>query len=114
MITIDRFREIAFSLPEMEESPHFEKTSFRVAKKIVATVDLTKNIACVKLNEIDQSAFCSFDTSIIYPVPNKWGKSGWTFIELNRVNEETLIDAFKTAYVGVAPKRLAGLVLENG
>lgn len=110
MITIDRFRELAFSLPEMEEGPHFEKTSFRVVKKIVATVDLTKNIACIKLNEIDQSAFCSFDASIIYPVPNKWGKSGWTLIELNKVHEETLIDALKTAYKSVAPKRLGELV----
>lgn len=110
MITIERFREIAFSLPEIEESPHFEKTSFRVNKKIVATLDLNTKIVCVKLSEIDQSAFCAFDASIIYPVPNKWGKSGWTLIELDKVQEETLIDAFKTAYVGIAPKRLVGLI----
>jgi len=110
MISIERFREIALSFPEIEESPHFEKTSFRVNKKIVGTLDLTRQIVCLKLTEIDQSAFCAFDTAIIYPVPNKWGKSGWTLIELNKVNEESMIDAFKTAYVGIAPKRLVELV----
>lgn len=110
MVTIERFREIAFYFPEIEESPHFEKTSFRVNKKIVATLDLKTQIVCVKLSEIDQSAFCAFDNTIIYPVPNKWGKNGWTLIELTKVNEETLIDAFKTAYVGIAPKRLVELV----
>lgn len=103
MVTIERFRELITSFPKMEELPHFEKTSFRVNKKIVATLDVKTLIVCVKLNEIDQSAFCSFDASIIYPVPNKWGKSGWTFIELTKVEEETLIDALRTAYQTVLP-----------
>lgn len=103
MVTIERFRELITALPNIEELPHFEKTSFRVNKKIVATLDLNKLIVCVKLNEIDQSAFCYFDASIIYPVPNKWGKSGWTFIELNKIQEETLLDALTTAYQTVVP-----------
>jgi hypothetical protein len=42
--------------------------------------------------------FSAFDKTVIYPVPNKWGKQGWTFVELDKVEEETLIDALTTAY----------------
>jgi hypothetical protein len=61
---------------------------------------------CIKLTAIDQDAFSLFDKSIIYPVPNKWGKNGWTFIELSLVNSATLLDALTAAYCTVAPNRL--------
>ena len=37
MITLDQVRNIAMSLPEVTEEPHFEYTSFRVRGKIFAT-----------------------------------------------------------------------------
>ena len=43
MVSIDTFRKLALSFPEATEEPHFEKTSFRVKKKIFATYD-DKNI----------------------------------------------------------------------
>lgn len=45
MVTIDSFRKLALSFPEATEEPHFEKTSFRVKKKIFATFDEAKNRA---------------------------------------------------------------------
>lgn len=76
MVSINDFRKLAMSLPEAEEQPHFEKASFRVGKKIFATLNVPENRACLKFSELDQSAFCSFDKEVIYPVPNKWGKQG--------------------------------------
>jgi hypothetical protein len=38
-------------------------------------------------------------------VPNKWGKQGWTFIDLNSVDEALFVDALTTAYCEVAPKK---------
>lgn len=107
MNQIEFLRELALSLPETTEEPHFEKTSFRVKKKIFATYDAKNNRACLKLSEIDQNVFSTIDNSVIYPVPNKWGKHGWTFFELDRSDNEILKDAVKTAYCGVAPKYLA-------
>ena len=107
MVSLDSFRKIAVSFTEVEELPHFEKTSFRVRKKIFATLDAQHQRACVKLTEIDQSIYCDIDPTMIHAVPNKWGKSGWTFIELNTVNEEILTDIMTTAYCTVAPKSLA-------
>ncbi len=114
MIFIDLIRSIALALPETTEEPHFEKTSFRVAKKIFATLDSAQSRVTIRLNEIDQDVFSGFDKTIIYPVPNKWGKQGWTIIELSRVPESLLRDALITAYCQVAPKRLsAGLNTEK-
>ena len=98
MVTNESFRELALSLPDAVELPHFENTSFRIKKKIFATLSEKLKRACLKFSEIDQSVFSSFDQSVIYPVPNKWGKQGWTFVELEKVNEETLVDALTTAY----------------
>jgi hypothetical protein len=105
MVSTKEFRKLALSFPETVELPHFEKTSFRIGKKIFATLNEKENKACLKLSVIDQDVFTIFDKSIIYPVPNKWGQQGWTFVELTRVREKMLVDALTTAYKEVAPKR---------
>ncbi|SOD93504.1 MmcQ/YjbR family DNA-binding protein [Spirosoma fluviale] len=110
MIDLERIRQIALSFPETTEQPHFGKFSFKVGKRVFATYNGPHNRICVKLAELDQAAFCSFDTSVIYPVPNKWGKQGWTLVNLAKVFDETLIDALTMAYCEVAPKKLAALV----
>lgn len=106
----DTLRQIALSLPEATEEPHFEKVSFRVNKKIFATAVAGEGRATVKLSVTDQDAFCLFDSSVIYPVPNKWGKQGWTHINLQTVNQPMLTGILKAAYCEVAPKHLAALV----
>jgi len=114
MVSIDTFRKLALSFPEATEEPHFEKTSFTVKKKIFATFDEAKNRACIKLSEIDQDVFSSTDKTVIFPIPNKWGKQGWTLIEMSKVREELFVDALTTAYCQVAPKKLSELVRPNG
>ncbi|WP_207420330.1 MmcQ/YjbR family DNA-binding protein [Desertivirga brevis] len=113
MVTFDLFRQLALSLPEVTEEPHFEKTSFRVKKKIFATYVAELQIATVKLSEIDQDVFSSNDRTVIYPVNNKWGKQGWTMIEMKRVNEGLFTDALRTAYCEVAPKNLRLQLKQN-
>lgn len=107
MVTINTLRTIALSFPEVTEEPHFEKTSFRVRKKIFATYDEKNKRACIKLSEVDQDIFSAADKTIIYPIENKWGKQGWTFVEMSKVQKQLLIAALKTAYCEVAPKKLA-------
>jgi predicted DNA-binding protein (MmcQ/YjbR family) len=105
VVSIETFRQIALSFPESAESPHFEKTSFRVGKKIFATLDVVNKQACLKLSEIDQDVFSAFDKSAIFPVPNKWGKQGWTLINLEKVREDMLLDAMSLSYSMVASKK---------
>ena len=98
MITLANFKTLALSFPDVIELPHFEKTSFRINKKIFATLNKKENRACIRLSLIDQSVFCAFDLSIIYPVPNKWGKQGWTLINLAKIKKPMLKDALTQAY----------------
>jgi predicted DNA-binding protein (MmcQ/YjbR family) len=102
MVSLEQLREIALSFPQTTEEPHFDKTSFRVKKKIFATFDAKNNCSCLKLSEIDQDVFSSFDKSVIYPVANKWGKQGWTFIEMQHVDPDLFLDALTCAYHEVA------------
>ncbi len=102
MISIEKFRQISLSFPGTVEQAHFEKTSFRVKKKIFATLDEMHKKATLKFQAIDQSVFCLIDTSAIYPVPNKWGKQGWTIFDLAKVNNEIMKDALSVSYKTVA------------
>lgn len=110
MVTISEFKKLALSFPETTEQPHFEKTSFRVRKKNFATLDEKENRATLKLNEIDQDVFATVAPEAVFPVPNKWGKQGWTFVHLGKVRSEILTDALTTAFCEVAPKRLSELL----
>lgn len=107
MLSTDAFRQAALAFEEAVEQPHFEKTSFRVAGKIFATLDLPAQRATLKLSVLDQSVFCSFDATIIYPAAGAWGKGGWTTVELQKIKPEMLQDALTCAYCSVAPKRLS-------
>lgn len=113
MTDFNAVRRIALAFPEVREEPHFEKASFRIAGKIFATTDLTNDRITVKLSVADQDVFSTFDNGIIYPVANKWGKQGWTIVELKAVEEKLLRAILAAAYCTVAPKKLAALVALN-
>lgn len=104
MVRPETVRKMSLALEGAEELPHFEKPSFRIKKKIFATLDLKNNRACLKLSLIDQSVFSAFDSSVIYPVPNSWGKQGWTFVDLKKVRKDMFKDALSCAYEEVSKK----------
>jgi predicted DNA-binding protein (MmcQ/YjbR family) len=106
-MSIDEFRKLAQSFHESEEVPHFEKPSFRVKKKIFATLHSDSNKAVLKLDLINQHVFMGINSKEIYPVKGAWGKQGWTFFELEELPEELVYDALSIAYCIVAPKKLA-------
>jgi len=105
MVSIENFRKLALAFENVTEEPHFEKTSFRVNKKIFATFDEKKQHAVLKLNEIDQSVFCASSEMIFYPIPNKWGKQGWTIVELLKVRPEMFEDALLHSYQNTISKK---------
>lgn len=105
MVSIKTFRQLALSFEATREEPHFEKTSFRVKKKIFATLNEKENRATIKLSLTEQDLFCIYDKDVMYPVPNKWGKQGWTHINLKNIPEEMCKDALETAYLEVISKK---------
>lgn len=107
MISNQVFKDLALSFSGVTEQPHFDKTSFRSNKKIFATLDEAGNTACLKFTPLDQSVFCAFDKEVIYPVANKWGKQGWTMINLKKIRKSMLKDALTVAYSQADPKSSA-------
>lgn len=110
MVSIETFSQLALSFEQVTEEPHFQKTSFRIKKKIFATLDREAQKAVLKLSALDQSVFCAFDKAVIYPVSGSWGKQGWTVVELKKVRKTMLQDALTSAYRNVAPKQLSGKI----
>lgn len=106
MVTLSTFRQLALSFPNAEELPHFELASFRVKKKIFATLWEKENKAMLKLSLIEQSVFCAYENgTVFYPVPGGWGKKGATFVDLGKVKKEMLKDALTVAYNELIAKK---------
>jgi predicted DNA-binding protein (MmcQ/YjbR family) len=105
MITAAAFRKLALSFDSAIELPHFENVSFRVNKKIFATLNKNESRGCLKFGEEEQALLCSHDKEIIYPVPNKWGKQGWTLVNLKKISPALLKAALTAAYLYVAAGR---------
>ncbi len=73
----EEFRKLALSFPGTAEHPHFNRIAFKVTnKRIFATLHKATGTVNFKFSKIDQSVFCTFDKTGIYPVPNKWGLQG--------------------------------------
>lgn len=105
MIDIETARQIALSLPGTLEKDHFGMPSFRVNNRIFSTLWVKEHRMMVKLSLVDQSVFNSFDPAVFYPVPNKWGLKGATFVELDKVRRDMLEDALNLAWRGVVEKK---------
>jgi predicted DNA-binding protein (MmcQ/YjbR family) len=106
MVSQDTFRKFALSFTDAEELPHFDVASFRVKKKIFATLWEKDNKAMLKLSLVDQSVFCAFESgTVFYPVPGAWGTKGATFVDLSKVRKDMLKDALTTAYNELTAKK---------
>jgi hypothetical protein len=104
VITLKSIKSYALSLPETDEHPHFDLISCRVNKKIFITINMPMKRCTLKFTREFQDIFTSISKGKIYPVPNAWGRSGWTTVELQDINPELLNDAILIAWRGVAPK----------
>lgn len=105
MVSIAAFRKLALALPGAEELPHFEKPSFRVKKKIFATLHEKDKRAMLMLTPEDQSVFCLYDATIFIPVPGFWGAKGATFVDLTKVRTDMCKDALSAAHASLQKKR---------
>lgn len=105
-MTTEEFRELALSFPGTVENPHFDRAAFKVTnRRIFVTLHQGSETANLKLSEINQHVFCSFDNNAVYPVPNKFGLHGWTTFDLKKVPKGLMLDALDTAYQDVLKSR---------
>ena len=115
MVTGTDLRAAALALPQTEEKPHFERTSFRVSApkgKIFATMPADAATANLMLTPETQTLLCAAEPAIFVPVPNKWGEKGATVMTLSACDEITLRSALKMAWQNAAPTKLHALLDE--
>ena len=104
MLTPDDIRQVALSMPEAYEEPHFDTASFRVNKKIFCTIHTKQPRIMLKLDPEDQHNLS--DGEAVVPVPGTWGRNGSTFVWYEKLAAERLPDLMRMAWAQVAPKRL--------
>ena len=106
-------RGLATTFPEAVEQLHFHKASFRVAKKIFATMDEADAHMVVKLTADQQAMMTEVRPDLYRTVPGAWGRQGWTIVRLQAADAASLRHALTMSYRNVAPKKLAALVAEG-
>ena len=112
-MTVDEFRALALSLPQMIEKPHFERASFRVDAprgKTVATLLEKDASANVFLTTEEQEMLIGAEPEIFSKVPNKWGDKGATTIALARIDQPTAQSALIMSWKHAAPSKLRSLL----
>ncbi len=100
----DEFRAIALALPEAVEEPHLERPSFRVRKRIFATLRPGEGLAVLKLSRAAQDALVAATPQTFSRTP--WADQGWTSVNLRRADAAELRELVAEAWAEVAPKRL--------
>ena len=104
MSNVHSLRRIALSLPEAYEQDHFGGPSWRVAKKIFASCSPEKNRATLKLDRGQQMILFEVRPETFSPAV--WGALVWTYVELDRIEDDELAELVKLAWRQVAPKAL--------
>lgn len=105
MVDLETARNLCLALPQVEEYSHFEKPAYRVKKKIFATLWLDDKRAVLKFLKTEQPLFCE-EYQSVFPVKGKWGTFGWTYVDLNKVEESVFKKLLEAAWKNVAPKKL--------
>ena len=106
-MTIDDFRTIALSLPDVIESAHMGHPDFRVGGKIFATLWPDEGWGMVKLTPEQQARLMRDEPEVFVPVKGGWGRNGATHVRLESANAAAVRTALLTAWLNIAPEKSA-------
>ena len=100
-------RRIALSLEGTSEAPHFDRAAFKV-KRIYATLAADGKTANLKFDPDEQEFKCMLAPDVFAPVPNAWGKQGWTTVTLSKASAAELRSALEMAWLHAVPTKPGG------
>ena len=112
MSTAATFSKIALSLEGTTAAPHFDRTAFKVAR-IYATLAPDGRTANLKFAPDEQELKCMVAADAFAPVPNAWGKQGWTTATVANLTEKELKRALEMAWQHAQPKSKPGARKRN-
>ncbi len=104
MATAQELRRMALALEGTTEAPHFDRAAFKVAR-IYVTLAADGRTANFKFTPDEQEFKCMMAPEAFAPVPNAWGKQGWTPATLSKLNAAGLKIALETAWAHAVPKK---------
>jgi hypothetical protein len=104
MATGKDLRRLALSLEGTTEAPHFDRAAFKVAR-IYVTLAADGRTANFKFSPDEQEFKCMLAPAAFAPVPNAWGRQGWTTATLAELTVPELRSALEMAWGQARPKR---------
>ena len=110
-MTPKQLEKIALSLPEATEQPHFERRSFRVGKKIFATMTADGTEAMVRVSPKEQiEALMETYPEVFFSYGGWTEKNGSLGVRLEKVNADLMRGLVLESWKHVAPKRALALL----
>ena len=106
MATANELRRLAVSLDGTSEAPHFDRAAFKVAR-IYVTLAADGRTANFKFAPDEQEMKCTVAPDAFSPIPNAWGKQGWTTAKLSALSSAELKDALVIAWQHAQPRKAA-------
>jgi YjbR len=104
MATGRDLRRMALALAGTAEAPHFDRTAFKVAR-IYVTLAADGRSANFKFTPDEQEFKCMMAPEAFAPVPNAWGRQGWTTANLSKLSAAELRNALETAWAHAVKKK---------
>lgn len=105
-MTPEALRKLALSLPEAHEAPHFERTSFRIGKKIFATMTADGGEAMVKLASPDDvEGLLSSHPDVFFSYGTWTTRNGALGVRLPKARPAMMEPLVTGAWRSIAPKR---------
>lgn len=97
-VTPKRARELALSLENVSEAPHFDRVAFRTPRRIFATLARSGGDLNFMFDHALQAQFCALAPQAFSPVPGGWGRMGATRCDLKKVATATFTAALTAAH----------------
>jgi hypothetical protein len=104
MATGNDLRRIALSLEGTSEAPHFDRAAFKV-ERIYVTLAADGRSANFNFTPDEQEFKCLLAPEAFKPIPNAWGKQGWTTATLSKLGVAELKAALEMAHAHAVKRK---------
>jgi hypothetical protein len=106
MATAKDLRRLALALDGTVEYPHFDRSAFKAVRTYV-TLSPDNKTANFKFAPDEQELKCTVAPEAFSPIPNAWGRQGWTMATLSALSVAELRAALAMAHAHGSQKKAA-------
>ena len=97
MATGKDLQRLALALEGTTQAPHFDRTAFKVAR-IYTTLAADGRTANFRFTPDEQEFKCMMAPDAFAPIPNAWGRQGWTSGTLSKLSVSEVRSALEMAW----------------